>query len=427
MSVDLPRRHATQALIASGLGLALPAAHAAAASPAAPLVVAAFPAIDEIVRAALPAWKARHPGIELQVVSRSAADHHTAMTTALSTAVGLPDVMAVEIGYLGRFAQGRGLEDLAREPYAIRTLQSRYVPYALAQASNKRGEIVAAPTDIGPGTLLYRHDLLQRTGLDEAGLTATWERFVDAGIRIKASTGAYLMAHARDMKDILIRTGIQPGEGLYFDAQSRVLVDSPRFTRAFELGRRVRQHQLDARVNAWSSDWTEGFRRGGIATQMSGAWLAGHLNNWLAPGTRGKWRAAPLPEGAQAAYGGTFFALPRGAAPDRKRLAWDFIQLMTLDRTLQLAAFKSQDAFPALVDTFDDPFFDEPLPFLGGQPARSLWRDTARRIRAFDVHKQDAFADEVINTEFDKVLDRGKDIPTALADARRLLASRAHR
>jgi hypothetical protein len=26
------------------------------------------------------------------------------------------------------------------------------------------------------------------------------------------------------------------------------------------------------------------------------------------------------------------------------------------------------------------------------------------------VHKQDAFADEVINTELDKVLDRGKDI-----------------
>jgi multiple sugar transport system substrate-binding protein len=43
------------------------------------------------------------------------------------------------------------------------------------------------------------------------------------------------------------------------------------------------------------------------------------------------------------------------------------------------------------------------------------------------VHKQDAFADEVINTELDKVLDRGKDIPTALADAQRLLQQRAHR
>ena len=43
------------------------------------------------------------------------------------------------------------------------------------------------------------------------------------------------------------------------------------------------------------------------------------------------------------------------------------------------------------------------------------------------VHKQDAFADEVINTELDKVLDRGKDISTALADAQRLLLQRARR
>ena len=54
-------------------------------------------------------------------------------------------------------------------------------------------------------------------------------------------------------------------------------------------------------------------------------------------------------------------------------------------------------------------------------------RDAARRINAVTVHKQDAFADEVINTELDKVLDRGKDITTALADAQRLLARRAHR
>ena len=43
------------------------------------------------------------------------------------------------------------------------------------------------------------------------------------------------------------------------------------------------------------------------------------------------------------------------------------------------------------------------------------------------VHKQDAFADEVINTELDKVLDRGKDITEALADAQRLLQRRALR
>ena len=424
----------TLVLIQAGSGVAAQPASATATSapPPAPtttttLTVAAFPAIDEIVRSALPAWKQLHPDIEVKVVSRELNDHHTAMTTALSTAKGLPDVMALEIGYLGRFAQGTGLEDLSRPPYELGRERARFVGYAFDQATTPAGAVLAVPTDIGPGTLLYRADLLARAGLKEADLTRSWEGYVAAGVKIKASTGAYLMAHARDMKDILIRTGLQAGEGLYFDKDSRPLVTSPRFVRAFELARAVRRQQLDAKVTAWSSDWTEGFKRGGIATQMSGAWLAGHLNTWLAPGTRGKWRAAQLPEGAFAAYGGTFFAMARHGDAARKPMAYAFIRFMTMNRAQQLAAFKAQDAFPALVDAQQDAFYDQPLPFLGGQVARRDWRDAASHIRAFPVHKQDAFAREVIDTELDKVLDRGKDIPTALADAQRLLQQRARR
>ena len=410
--------------LAAGLSLTLLLAGAHAQQT---LIVAAFPAVDEIVKSAIPAWKRLHPTVDIKVVSRQFSDHHTAMTTALSTSFYLPDVMALEVGYVGRFAQGGGLEDLFRAPYNIRQFESRYVPYAFQQATSRKGAVVAAPTDIGPGTLLYRTDILAKAGVNEAELTRSWESYVASGAKIKAATGAYLMAHARDMKDIVIRTGIQPGEGLYFDKDSNVLVTSPRFVRAFELARQVRSQKLDARVSSWSNEWSEGFKRGSIATQMTGAWLAGHLNNWLAPETRGKWRAAQLPEGAFAAYGGTFFAIARGAPTAHKQLAWEFIQLMTLDRSVQLAAFKSQDAFPALLETYNDPFFDQPIDFLGGQKARVGWRAAASRVAAVDVHKQDAFADEVINTELDKVLDRGKDIPTALADAQRLLQQRARR
>ena len=391
------------------------------------LVIAAYPAVDEIIKSAIPAWKKLHPDVDIKVVSRQFADHHTAMTTALSTSVFLPDVMALEVGYLGRFAQGGGLDDLSKAPYNIQQFKSKFVPYAYQQATNRRGAVVAVPTDIGPGTLLYRSDVLEKSGLREADLTKSWDAYVASGIKIKASTGAFLLAHARDMKDILIRTGIQPGEGLYYDGQSNVLVTSPRFVRAFELAREVRKNKLDAKVGAWSSDWTEGFKRGTIATQMTGAWLAGHLNTWLAPNTKGLWRAAQLPEGAYAAYGGTFFSIPRAATASQKPMAWEFIKMMTLNPNLQLAAFKAQDAFPALIETYGDPFFELPIAFLGGQPARVGWRSAARKITVVDIHKQDAFADEVINTELDKVLERGKDIPTALADAQRLLLQRAHR
>jgi len=414
--------------LALGLGLCAQSAWPQAGGAAVRrLTVAAFPAIDKIVLAAEPAWRARFPDVELQAVSRQSTDHHTAMTTSLSTAAGLPDLMALEITYLGRFAQGGGLEDLRTAPFGADALRERYVRYAWEQGRNSRGEQVALPTDIGPGTLLYRHDLLARAGIQEPALIANWDSYVQAGLQIKSRTGAYLMSHARDLKDIMIRSGLRPGEGLHYASDGRVLVNGPRFANAFRLAREVRKNKLDAKVYAWSSDWSEGFRRGAIATQMMGAWLAGHLNAWLAPGTRGLWRAAQLPGDSYAAFGGTFFSIPRGAAAARKPYAWALLQLLTGDKALQLAAFKSHDAFPALLASHEDPFFEEPIAFLGGQPARRLWRDASRQIQAPILHKQDPFAEEVINTELDKVLDRGKDIPTALGDAERLLRQRAHR
>ena len=391
------------------------------------LTVAAFPAVDEIVRAAIPAWKKLHPDIDVKVISRQIVDHHSAMTTALSTASHLPDVMTLEVGYLGRFAQGGGLEDLAGPQYSMRQDQSLYVPYAIAQATSKSGAIAAAPSDIGPGTLLYRSDLLAKSGVTEAELNRSWDSFVDAGIKIKQATGAYLVSHVQDIKEIVIRTGIKPGEGLYFDAQSHVLVKSARFVRAFELAKKVRQYHLDARSTQWSTEWSESFKRGTLATQMSGAWLAGHLENWLAPGTAGLWRAAQLPEHGWAAFGGTFFAIPKGISAQHKQHAWELIKFLTQNPAMQLAAFKGQNAFPVLLSTYNDAFFAQPIAFLGGQQARLLWRDAASHIEAVTVHKQDKFAEEVINTELDKVLDQGKSIDLALDDAYRLLEKRALR
>jgi multiple sugar transport system substrate-binding protein len=43
------------------------------------------------------------------------------------------------------------------------------------------------------------------------------------------------------------------------------------------------------------------------------------------------------------------------------------------------------------------------------------------------VHKQSNFAEDAVNAELDQVLDDGKDVRQALADAARLLETRARR
>jgi multiple sugar transport system substrate-binding protein len=420
MPVHLSRRHVLVAALGAAAG-------SGCAREAPPLTVAAFPLVDVIARELLKGWTERHPGLRTHVVSRQYDDHHTAMTTALSTSGHLPDVIALETSYLGRFSLGAGLEDLSAPAFGAERFRDRFVPFAIDTARNREGAIVALPADIGPGSLFYRVDLLDRAGLKEADLTRSWEAYVDAGVQLKARTGAYLIGDVRLLKDIVVRGGTPPGEGQFFDPQGRPQITSARFVRAFELARRVRQLGLDARVEVWQNDWAEMLKRGRLATEMSGGWMAGQLANWVAPATAGTWRVAQLPEGTFCSYGGTYYAIPRRSAPERKQLAWQLIQELTLDRQRQLDAFKAQDAFPALLAAQEGEFFDQPLPFLGGQRARQLWRDAARRIPVVKMHKQQKFADEVINAELDNVLEYGKPIPKALEDAQALLVHRANR
>jgi len=396
------------------------------------LTVAAYPAVDAIVKAALPAWQQKHPEVEVKVVSREYADHHTAMTTALATSSNLPDVMAVEYGYLGRFAMGGGLEDLAKPPYLASQYREQFVAFAFAQGGTTVGPQAAAgaqsaiPTDIGPGTLFYRKDILDKAGLQESDLTGSWDAYIASGKKIKSATGAYLLAHARDLKDILIRANVPAGEGVYFDAQGKTVVaSSPRFKIAFEQAKAVRSAGLDAKIGAWSNEWGEAFKRGHVASQMMGAWLGGHLSNWLAPQTKGLWRSAPLPGGVNAAWGGTFYAIPARAL--NKDLAWDLIRHLTLNKDQQLAAFQQHDAFPALKVAQTGPFFEQPIDFLGGQKARLLWRETSMAIRPTAVFKHDPVAEEIVNAELDLVLTRDKPIADALKDAGAMIERRARR
>jgi multiple sugar transport system substrate-binding protein len=415
----------TMPSILRALAFAAAAWAAATASATTTITVATFPDLDRAAKAALPRWHQAHPDVDVKIVSLQYADHHTAMTTALATGSGLPDVMAIDFKFIGKFAGSGGFEDLNKPPYNAGTLRSQFVGYTFTQATNAAGELAALPADIGPGTLLYRSDLVAKAGLTEADLTKSWESFIAAGVKLKAATGASLLADSEDIVDIVMRSNLPAGEGIYFDRQGKVLVDSPRFVRAFELGRAAHKAGIDAGTTMWTNEWVAGFRSNKIAGQMMGAWLAGHLKNWLAPDTAGKWRSAPLPAGAYASYGGSFYAIPKKAA--HKAEAWAFVRFMTADKQSQVDSLRTLDTFPALLAAQQDPVIDEPMPFLGGQKARELWRDIAAKVPSIPVDKYDSMATDVIRAEYQNVITQGKDIPTALADAKSLIAHRARR
>src|SRR5215468_459349 len=89
----------------------------AARAEATTITVATFPDLDRTAKAALPRWQKAHPDVTVKIVSLQYVDHHTAMTTALSTGSGLPDVIAIDFRFIRKFAESNGFEDLSKPPY----------------------------------------------------------------------------------------------------------------------------------------------------------------------------------------------------------------------------------------------------------------------------------------------------------------------
>lgn len=389
------------------------------------LTVASFPDLDRGIKLAIPLYKKLHPNVEIKLTSLAYGDHHTAMTTALATGSNLPDVMAVDMGFIGKFAASGGMEDLSKAPYNAMQFRDKVARFTYPLAMSGQGVLVGMPVDIGPGALFYRKDLLDKAGVSEADLTKSWESYIDSGKKLKAATGAWLLASAVDIKDIYIRSDLKDGEGIYFNAKGQATIDTPRFRKAFELAKAAREAGIDGKIGAWSNEWSEGFKRDKIASQMMGAWLAGHLNNWLAPESKGKWRSAQLPGGAFGSWGGSFYGVPKKA--QNKAAAWDFIKFLTTTKEMQIESFRGFDAFPSLIEAQNDPFIDQPIEYLGGQQARQLWKVAAGKIAANSVDKFDSVAAEVVNAELENVLEQKKDIKTALVDAQAQVNKRVRR
>jgi multiple sugar transport system substrate-binding protein len=418
--VSLTRR----SLLAAGTAASV-AAPAWAQEPR-PLLVASYPSLDEGIKVAKPAYEARS-GERIKLSSLAYGDHHNAMLTSLATGSSLPDVVAVEVGFLGRLVESGALEDLRGPPYNALQHAAKLVPYTLTQGRRSDGALCAMPVDIGPGTLLYRHDLLQQASVDGNSLSGSWEAYLAAGRQVKARSGRFLLPNASSLCNLILRANVPSGQGIFFGSDNQPLFQQPRFEQAFELARQVRRDKLDAKFTAFTTEWVEGFKRGAFVTEMSGAWLAGHLASYLAPATRGLWRASQLPGAAFASWGGSFYAIPAALPAERKQRAWRFIEYLATDLTMQLAALKQLDAYPAMLSAAQDPFIEQPIEFLGGQRARVLWREASTRIPALLLHKLDPVANEVMTGELDRVLEGGKPIASALRDAQRKVLRRARR
>ncbi|MEX2541350.1 MAG: extracellular solute-binding protein [Trueperaceae bacterium] len=389
--------------------------------------IALFPDLDSHVEAVIEEFE-QHHGVTVEVHVLQHGDHHNALVTQLATGSGAADVVAVDVGFIARFVAEGGLTDLSQQPFDAGRYQDVFADYAWLQATTTDGRIVALPTDLGPGVMYFRRDRFEEVGAGVDSVIADWDSYIEFGQQVTRDTDGdgqndvYLIADAGDVARAMFRTGLADGEGLYFDADGNANVDNQRFHDAFEVAKRIRDAGLDAQIGSWTNEWYEAFQQGTVATQLSGAWLLGHLQNWMAPETAGLWGASHLPNGIYGSWGGSFYGIPQQS--ENKELAWELVQYLTTDQEVQLAAFDRIGAFPAVTSTYGDPMFEETLAFLDDQQARVLFANVAQNIQGVATHSGDMVANEIVESALTRVLNEGVAVDEALAEAQRLIGRR---
>lgn len=392
------------------------------------LTVAVYPDLDSHLNYVIPEFELEHPGVDIELRVLEHGDHHNALVTQLATGSGAADVVAIDVEYIARFVAEGGLTDLSQEPFSAGEFEDLFAEYAWLQGSTTEGRIVAMPTDLGPGVMYFRRDRLDEVDADIDAVISDWDAYIAFGEQVTrdldgdGTNDVYLIADAGDAARSMWQAEIAEGEGVFFNADGDPIVDSDRFRDAFRVAQRIREAGLDAQIGSWTNEWYEAFRQGTVATQLSGAWLLGHLQNWMAPETEGMWGASHLPGGIYGSWGGSFYGIPQQS--DNKELAWELIRYLTTDEDVQLAAFDRIGAFPAVTSTYGSDLFDEPIPFLAEQQARQLFSEVAQNVQGVATHTGDMVAEEIVESALTSVLNEGRDVDEALAEAQRLIQRR---
>lgn len=377
---------------------------------------------DESFDAAVELFNEKYPDINVELQLADIEDHHDALLTRLAAGGEVPDVAFIEIDYISNLASRGGFVDLNQEPYNAKQYEDILVEYPFTQATTETGELVAMPTDIAPATIFYRHDRLEEIGLDIDDIN-TFEDWVEAGEKFAASgENRWLLADAAHVYEMMINGS---DTDRYFDEDGNLVINSERFVNAFQTTQEIREAGLDAQISAWGNEWFEVLNGGQVLMQPKGAWLGGHLREWIAPETAGKWRAADLPEGYEGPWGGSFAGIPESS--DNKEAAWKFIEFMATNEEVQWSNFEIADMYPSIESLYDREEFDEPIDFYGGQKVRRLWADTLQDITGIRTSPYDNLIEDFITSALSEVLEDGEDPATALEEAEELIKRRINR
>ena len=371
--------------------------------------------------AVIPLFEQSHPGVRVKFVQQPFGDMSKKYLAALVAGEGVPDVVGLDTSMVGRFLDAG--ENLLDDPYDAGQLRSDFVDWKFDAAISSDGQMAAMPWDVATGVMFYRPSVFAAAGLpteppEVASTLVTWDDFISAGQAIKSTSGGQ-SAIVGSEHDIFNAAFWQNGGNVVEDG-SIVLV--PEGLAPLQTAIKARDAGIGAKIPAWSERWAPGLQSGKIATVLAGGWMLGNLQNFIDPDGAGNWRVA-TPPGGPFSNGGTYIQIPKLA--EHKQLAWEFIEFVTTNQAALDTVFEKTGIVPAFKPAWSSPVYDQPVAYLGGEPAFRLMLDLAQQVKPVKYSPVDALGTDLLNTEVDAAISGNKTPGDALNSAANDLQERA--
>jgi multiple sugar transport system substrate-binding protein len=322
-----------------------------------------------------------HKNIKVKLVNAGQGeDEYQKLRTALKAGSGAPDVVHMEFQYIPTFRQIDGLADISE--YGANDYKSDFAPWTWDQVS-EGDAVYAMPWDSGPMALLYRKDIFDEYSIE---VPTTWDQFAQEAEKLhKADPETYLADFTPEdggwLTGLMWQAGARPFE--VDGTKVSINMDDPAIMKVSEYWGDLIERGVVASDPGFTNDWYRSFAKGIYATWPTAAWGPVFLEG-VAGESKGKWRAAPLPqweEGADASsnWGGSTLAVTTQSenAEEAAQLA---IWLTHDPKPTELYTTK-QFLFPVLNDLLDSPEFrNRKFDFYGGQAVNSIFVEASKNV-----------------------------------------------
>ncbi|GAC1356408.1 MAG: extracellular solute-binding protein [Ktedonobacteraceae bacterium] len=321
-----------------------------------------------------------HPNIKIKLVNAGqGTPEYTKLRTAIKAGSGAPDVVQIEFQYLPTFEQTGKLVDLSQ--YGANDVKADYVPWTWGQVS-QGSKVYAIPQDSGPMGLLYRQDIFDQYHLP---VPKTWAQYAEEAATLhNANPKIYMTdfppANSAWLNSLMWQAGSHPFK--VDGTNLSVKFDDPASLKVANYWDKLIRAKNVAVAPDFTNDWYAALGNGTYASWITAAWgpvfLAG-----VAAKSAGKWRAAPLPqwnEGdtATANWGGSTDAVTTQSLHPKE--ATEFAIWLNHDKSSAQMLAQKQFLFPTLTSVLQDPNFDTPSPFYGGQKVNGVFAAASSKV-----------------------------------------------